>query len=233
VSAVRAVARVEARLVRHDWNWAESARPEIDRNWDRRRESKPAIFDGRILMVASTRLEGDLMRVDFFETSYRNLLAHMDLGAPDASVSNGFGMGALTGRDGGFVLGIMADHTANAGKLYFPCGTPDLSDVLPDGTVDLSRSILREIHEETGLGANDCALGAGWVVVRQPPRTAFMRQVDLAFAAEEAANRIRAHMASEGQPELAEIVVLRGAAALNDSRMPDFLPAYFRFALGL
>lgn len=233
MTSIRTAAQVEARLVQHDWAWAEAARADIDRNWDRRRESKPAIFDGRILMVASTRLDGDVMHVGFFETSYRNLLAHMDLGAPDPSVSNGFGMGAMTGRDGGFVLGIMADHTANAGKLYFPCGTPDLSDVLPDGTVDLSRSILREIGEETGLGTNECVLADGWVIVREAPRTAFMRRVDLTFAAEEAAHRIRAHMASERQPELAEIVVLHGAAALDDPRMPPFLPAYLRFALEL
>ena len=181
-------------------------------------------------MVAGTERDGDTLRVRFFETRYAALIAHVDAGFPDPDVANGFAMGALQGRDGGFVLGVMAAATANAGRLYFPAGTPDRSDLRPDGTVDLAGSIVREIAEETGLGPDAYALGPRWAVVRSGGRLAFLRAATLEGTAEEAATRIRAHLASEADPELAEVRVLHTVSAADAAQMPDFLPVYLRWA---
>ena len=79
-----------------------------------------------------------------------SFLTWRDQGFPDHTVFNGFGMGALRSNDGAFVLGEMAAHTANGGRVYFPSGTPDLDD-LRDGMVDISGSIAREVEEEAGF----------------------------------------------------------------------------------
>src|SRR5882762_3146621 len=72
---------------------------------------------------------GERLRADYFETDFASFLAWRDWGFADKGVFNGFGMGALRSIDGAFVMGEMAAHTANAGRIYFPAGTPDLDDL--------------------------------------------------------------------------------------------------------
>ena len=86
----------------------------------------------------------------YFETDYANYVAWRDWGHPGERVENCFSMAALRGADGAFLLGEMAPHTMNAGKIYFPAGTPDPADIF-DGKVDLDGSARRELLEETGL----------------------------------------------------------------------------------
>ena len=90
---------------------------------------KPKLWNGRVLLGRNPVFTGDRFSADYFETDFASFLAWRDWGFADKSVFNGFGMGALRGSDGAFVLGEMAAHTANAGRIYFPAGTPDLDDL--------------------------------------------------------------------------------------------------------
>ena len=62
----------------------------------------------------------------YFETDYADFVAWRDFGHPGEPVENCFSMAALRSADGAFLLGEMAAHTVNAGRIYFPAGTPDL-----------------------------------------------------------------------------------------------------------
>lgn len=230
VTTIERFNRLEARLVEYEWIWARHNRERIAAHWDARRARTPALFNGRILMVAEARLSPDRLQLDFFATDYADMLAHIDWGFPDPSVQNGFAMGALRSRDGAFVLATMADGTANAGRVYFPAGTPDISDVRADGTVDLAGSILREIAEETGLEVDAEAFGPGWSLVRQGGRSAVMRGVRLDRDADDLAAAIRAHIRADPKAELADVMILRGPGEIDAARMPAFLPDYLRFA---
>lgn len=230
MSAILRVAEVRATLEPHDWAWAAANRDLIAAHWARRIEETPAMFNGRVLMVAGTRLDGEMLGARFFATDYANLIAWVEHGFPDASVANGFAMGALRGCDGGFVLGQMGAHTANAGRLYFPCGTPDMSDVTATAEVDLASSLTREIGEETGLGPGDYTVGAGWTIVRHEGLLAFMRPVRLAVGVEAARARILAHIAADPKAELSDAVIVRGPADLDEARMPGLVPIYLRDA---
>ena len=157
-------------------------------------------------------------------------LAEIDL-HPDISTivfrgdGNCFSAGALRAADGAFLLGRMARHTANAGKIYFPAGTPDPGDVGADGAVDLMGSVLRELAEETGLLASEVSPGPRWYAALAGARIGLMRPLRLREASDKLAARIRAFIAGEKEPELEDVVVVREPAGLVPE-IPDFVRAY-------
>lgn len=226
------VGRIEAWLAPFDWAWAEQNRDAIAAHWARRKAARPAIFNGRVLMIAESEQQHDVLRARFFATDYANLLAWLDWDAPDRSVQNGFAMGAMTASDGAFLLGEMGPHTSQAGRIYFPAGTPDMTDVKSDGAVDLATSITREIEEETGLTPDSYDVAPDWIVTRIRGYTALMREVRLRVPAEEARRRILAHMAREAEPELADIRIARGLSDIDETAMPDYLKAFLRWSFG-
>ena len=125
----------------------------------------------------------------------------------------------------------MGSHTANAGKVYFPAGTPEPDDVLADGTVDLAGSVLRELEEETGLRPEEVDATDKWDVVLAGGRTAMMREVRVPMTAEALRDRTRSFIAGEARPELADVRIVRGPEDIDTDAMPVFMQAYLRFAL--
>lgn len=152
---VVAIERLELRFEPQPWKWAEANRAFIERHFAKAREQRPALWNGRVLLLHRFAIEAEVFRGAYLETDFASFLAWRDAGFPDPSLKNCFSAGALRAADGAFVLGRMASHTANAGKVYFPAGTPDPGDVGADGAVDLMGSVLRELKEETGLSASE------------------------------------------------------------------------------
>ena len=188
------------------------------------------MFNGRVLLLGDVSVAPDICRSTYFETDYANLVGWLDMGHPDRSVANGFAMGALRGSDGAFICGVMADHTANAGRVYFAAGTPDRSDLRPDGTVDLAGSLTRELVEETGLHETEYAVSDEWIVVDRWPIVAMMRLVTLGAPAEEGMRRIKATIARQKEPELQDVVIIRNADDINPGTMPLFLQSFLRWS---
>jgi 8-oxo-dGTP pyrophosphatase MutT (NUDIX family) len=95
--------------------------------------------------------------------------------------------------------------------------------------VDIDRSIMRELAEETGLVASDVVPQPGWQVVFDLARIALIKVLDLRWPAETVRAKVLAHLAKERDPELADIRILRSAADL-DPMMPPVMPAFLREA---
>jgi hypothetical protein len=227
------VPRVEARFEERPWPWAEANRAAVEANWERRLVATPGVFDGRVLMIGGLERSGEALKAAFFPVRYKSFLAWIDLGFPDRTVANGFAMGALRGSDGPFVLGEMGPRTANAGKVYFASGTPDLSDVRPDGAVDLAGSVTRELAEETGLEEDrHYRVGEGWTVVRLGGLVAFMRPVAGLEPASALRERILGTIRAQADPELSGVRIAAGAADIDERAMPAYLQAYLRRAFG-
>ena len=164
------------------------------------------------------------MTGSYFETDFASFLAWRDWGFPDRSVRNAFPQAALKAADGAFLLGVMGGHTANAGHIYFPSGTPDPADVDGD-RVDIGASLTRELREETGLDAGDFTVEPGWTAVFDGPRIALFRVVRSAEPAAVFRQRILANFASVADPELADIRIVRSPADY-DSHMTGYVTAY-------
>jgi 8-oxo-dGTP pyrophosphatase MutT (NUDIX family) len=222
---VVAVARLDLRFEPQAWPWAEANRALIARHFVKQREARPALWNGRVLVLHRFAIEADVFHGAYLETDFASFLAWRDTGFPDPSVRNCFAAGALRAADGAFLLGRMAKHTANAGKVYFAAGTPDPDDIAADGTVDLAGSVLRELAEETGLLAAEVSPGTHWYAVLAGARIALLRPLIARVDAAKLAARIRAFIASEKQAELEDVVVLRGPADLLPE-IPDFVRAY-------
>jgi 8-oxo-dGTP pyrophosphatase MutT (NUDIX family) len=223
-------ARIEARCEPFHWCWAAENREAVVANWAEKTANKPQMFNGRVLLIQRYEEDGDIVRPVYFETDFADFLGWRDLGYPDPGIANGFAMGALQGSDGAYVCGVMAGSTSNAGRIYFPSGTPDRSDLRPDGSVDLGTSVVRELQEETGLTEHEGRVADHWIVVRHWPAVAFLRPILFAEPAEEIAQRIRAAIAQQEYPELADARVIRGPDDIDDARMPVFLRSFFRWA---
>jgi 8-oxo-dGTP pyrophosphatase MutT (NUDIX family) len=223
------VDRLDCRLVSHRWDFAEAEAARIDAHWAGRRARMPALYDGPVLLARSVAMEtqagGRVLRLDAFETRFSRFLAWRDFGWPDTSVFNFFAMPALRSSDGAWLVGEMgADHSA-AGRRYFPGGTPDPEDVREDGVVDLLGSLRRELGEETGLPADEADAAEGWTVVFDRQRVACLKRLDWPAPADAIRNRVRKFLASEAEPELADVHML-ASGRHDDPRLPSFMQAF-------
>ena len=227
---IRRVSRVEACCRPYDWAWPRQNRDFVEENWKRRTAGKPQMFNGRVLLLQDVAFEHDLCRNTYFEVDYADFVAWIDKGYPDPAIANGFAMGALRGSDGAYICGVMGSGTTNAGRVYFAAGTPDPSDLRPDGTVDLATSLIRELAEETGLHEGDYHVGDEWIIVQRWPTIALLRMVTLPVTAEEGAAKIRANIARQHEPELQDVRIIRGAEDIDPERMPLFLQSFFGWA---
>lgn len=219
-----AVDRLDLRYMPQPWSFAAERRSEIERYFAEQQRRRSGMWNGRILMLRDFAIQDGVFRGAFFATDYAAFHAWCHWDFPDRSVSNCFAAGALRGSDGGFLLGVMGDHTANAGQVYFPCGTPDTDDIVAD-TVDLDGNIRREIAEELGLADGDYRPTPGWTAVLAGPRIALIRTLQVEATADELTVRIRRHLAEDAEPELADIRIARSPGDF-DVNMPAFVSAF-------
>lgn len=226
---IHRVTTLELAVEAWPWPFARERRAEIDAHFAAEQRKNPALWNGRVLLGRNPVFEGEKVSASYFEVDFASFLAWRDWGFPDESVFNGFGMGALLSSDGAFVLGEMGQHTANAGRIYFASGTPDLDDVR-GGTLDISGSVERELEEETGLAPSDYRSDPLWHCVLTGPALAMIRILRVDMAGEALRARIIGNLALQKSPELSGIHLVRGAGDISDA-MPRFVTAFLEAQL--
>jgi 8-oxo-dGTP pyrophosphatase MutT (NUDIX family) len=231
VAPILSLTDVDLRFEPRPWRFAEERRDEVAAHFAKLRTDKPELWNGRLLLMSRWTVEGSVFRGAYFETDFASLLAWRDFGFPDTATFNCFGMAALRSADGAYLLGEMAPTTANAGRIYFPAGTPDLDDIR-DGKVDLAGNVMRELAEETGLTAADVDVSDEWVCLFHGQRIAMMRAMQAREDAAVLRERMREHAARDPHQELSDIHIVRSLSDVDEARMPPWIGAYFRHIWG-
>jgi len=224
VPVIHRVAALDLRYEPWTWPFADQHRAEIAVHFASKQREKPAIWNGRVLLGRDPAFADGRLSASYFEADFASFLAWRDWGFPDRGVFNGFGLGALHCADGAFVLGEMAQHTSNAGRIYFPSGTPDPSDIRGD-RVDIASSVAREVEEETGLTPSDYRADPVWDCVVSETTIAMVRLLQVDCSGESLRDRIKANLARQSQPEFAAVHLVRERADLT-ADVPRFVAAF-------
>jgi 8-oxo-dGTP pyrophosphatase MutT (NUDIX family) len=187
--------------------WVSAERTAIAGNWARDQVERPWLFNGTVLLHGGLALEDGVISGTSHRAPYaalRQLVATM----PDADIWHLFGSALILTADDAMLLIRMAAKTANPGKVYAPAGSLDESDIT-NGAVDVGGSILREAREETGLdlsGAEAENRLLGW---RSGRLIAVFRRFRLEETADVLASRMREHIRTDPEQEIADVVVVR------------------------
>lgn len=199
-------------------------------HWSRSIAAKPSLFDGTVLIAEDLAFAGARLSAVLRPIPFSAFLAWRDWGYPVKGLTHLSAAVAIVAADGAVILGTMGAHTANAGRTYLVGGTPDLSDVAADGSVDLVATAARELSEETGLSETGTLTEV--LLVRDPPRAVVVAVHRFALAAADLAGEIRRFLAAEPEPELSDVVIVRSAADLDGRQVPATTQAVVRHLLG-
>jgi 8-oxo-dGTP pyrophosphatase MutT (NUDIX family) len=225
-AAVQYVDRLDFALSPWTWPFAESRRTAIAQLFDGLRENKPALWNGKLLLLRDAMLAGATLSGTFFETDYAAMLAALAWDAMGNEVKSCFPAAAVLSADGAFVLGEMAAHTQNAGQVLLPCGSVERGDA-SDGRVDLFATLRRELLEETGIAADSLAATAGWYAVSAGALLPLIKVMRAAAPADELLRRICANLADQRDPEFCKVVAARQPSELS-RQVPHWVSAFLQ-----
>jgi 8-oxo-dGTP pyrophosphatase MutT (NUDIX family) len=201
----------------------------IEADWARQRAANPALFDGRIALLASLDYRGRRLTGTTHLVRYASFLYWRTLRS-DRDAGHAFAHAIPVTEDGALIAVRMGGHTANPGAVYFAAGSFEAED-FPVGQVDLDLNMSREVMEETGLDLAPLDRDPIWHAWSGEAGTVIFRRFRLPMSAADAAARIRDFVAAEEDPEIEGPVIIRSPADLPDGIKPH-MPALVSWHFG-
>lgn len=131
-------------------------RTDIERYWNSVMTGKDRLWNGEFFMFTDVHIEDGVLHARGHKTDFSTFLYWRDNGR-DPSVTHITGTSFPHFDDGSLLAIKMAEHTANAGKVYFPAGSFDSDDIV-DGAFDVVTNFCREIKEEIGIDVDASTL---------------------------------------------------------------------------
>jgi 8-oxo-dGTP pyrophosphatase MutT (NUDIX family) len=190
----------------------------IEENWRREHAANPRLYDGTLTLPSELKLNsrGELIGRCHVARFATMLYWRKNKGSPD--IEHCFAQAALVAGDGALIAVRMGQHTANAGRVYFAAGSFEPEDFI-DGRADTVANMHREVMEETGLDLTHTPREPGYHLHSINGSTMLFRRYYLDEAAETVADRIRAFVASEVEPEIEGPVIVRSARDLPEGTL--------------
>ena len=220
--SVRHIARCNLRVGDDLWAYAEANADSIDAGWIDAKRTTPAYFNGVIHLIDSYEDHGDAISARLLKTDFKSYLFWRLSGWPDAGVLDGFGSALLHSADGDVILGKQSPGHLNGGLTYLPGGFIDARDVRGDGTIDLDASVRRELFEETGIGPEAVTADVGYYLTETGPHVSIAVHYRSHLSTRDLTERIKDHIRTDPDPELADVVVVRRLNDLDGLPMADY-----------
>ena len=202
------------------WDWASENRDAIDAHWQRRHCENPAIFNGIIHLMVRSSVRDGVFEAEFLRSDFKSYLYWREMGFPDAGVRDGFGSALIRSREGHVLLGRQSAGNINAGIAYLPGGFIDARDVDAAGSIAIAASVMRELLEETGLGAECVDLRPGVHITHYGALTSLALEVLSPLDAISLRSSLLDFIAGDAKSELDDIVIVRCIADLEGSAAP-------------
>jgi 8-oxo-dGTP pyrophosphatase MutT (NUDIX family) len=205
------------------WLYADHHRDVIDAHWKLATAANPSFFNGVIHVIDRIDVGDTLLTAQLLATDFKSYLYWRDEGYPtEGGVRDGFGSALIRTGEGHILLGRQRLGNINAGLAYLPGGFIDSRDAGAGGVVDIAASIERELREETGLGMNDLEAEPGYIVTMTGAQVSFAVAYNSPLGSKELVAKVHTHIAAEAEPELAEMVIVRGVDDLRGLAMPHY-----------
>lgn len=186
----------------------------ITANWEREKRETPALFDGRVMLLASLAYRDRRLVGLCHAVRYATMLYwRKNRGAP--GIEHSFAFAVLVSSDNALVAIRMGKHTANPRSVYFAAGSFEPTDFV-DGKVDIHGNMAREVLEETGLDILKARPDRMDHIFSTNASTVVFRRYFLEDDAETLARRIEVFVASEVDPEIEGPVIIRSVADKPD-----------------
>lgn len=189
----------------------------IEAHWRIEQAANPALFDGRMVLLSELRHVEGRLAGRCHEVRFATMLYWRKNKTPD--VEHCFAHAALISSDNALLAIRMGCHTANPGRVYFAAGSFEPQDFVNRG-VNVYSNMQREVAEETGLDLAMFSADSCYYFYSRDGSTVLIQRFWMDLMADEAAERVRAHVAAGEKPEIEGPVVIREATNLPDGVMP-------------
>jgi 8-oxo-dGTP pyrophosphatase MutT (NUDIX family) len=203
------VAAVNLHVLDGEHPYCQAKREDIARNWDAEVTANAALFDGRMVFQHRLALAEDGIAGQGYIVPFSTLMywrRQQDRGG----AMHLFAYPVIESSDGALVAIRMGAHTANAGQVYFACGSLETADVF-DGRCDIDYNMRREVLEETGLDLAEARPGEGYHASHFRRALNIFRMFSFDMTADEMIERIERHMTVAEDQEIAGAVAIRSA----------------------